>query len=167
MIRTGCPGSAIVSVTDDGAFFSNHVPCDGSHPHAGVAVAPTPDSAELQEMLARQVRDGAKLAVIHRELERKSGRPLSYKLPQSRVLRETLNSAVVGDDNAAFVMAVPAMTGSPCPSGPLIASRWTGCTLADQRQPGRPRGHAPVATQLRRSPDKGSRLRRPLSEAPC
>ena len=106
MIRTGCPSSAIVSVTDDGAFFSNHVPCDGSHPHAGVAVAPTPDSAELQEMLARQVRDGAKLTVIHRELERKSGRPLSYKLPQSRVLRETLNSAVVGDDNAAFVMAV-------------------------------------------------------------
>ena len=96
----------MVSVTIDGAVISDHVPCDGSHPCAGVSVAPTPDAAALQEMLERHVRDGAKLAVMHRELERTSGLPFSYKSLLRRVLRETLESAAEGDDNAAFVMAV-------------------------------------------------------------
>ena len=154
-------------MTGDGAFVSDHVSCDGSHPYAGVAVASTPDSAELQEMLARHVRDGAKLAVIHRELERKSGRPLSYKLLQSRVLRETLDSAAVGDDNAAFVMAVSRDDGFTVskwsidrPALDRAHSRGPKTTRASKKP--RTSGHSAPAESRQGEPPEASPLRSAL-----
>ena len=167
MLFTGCPGSAIVTVTTQGAFVSDHVPCDGSHPYAGVALAPAPDSAELQEMLARHVRDGAKLAVIHRELERKSDQPLNYNQLRSRLLRETLAGAAEGDDNAKFIMAVSRGDGFTLSKWSIdraaldrAHSRGTKMTRASKRP--RTNGHSAPPSSRQGEPPEASPLRSSL-----